>query len=121
MPTWDDVRRIALALPGAVEEGTGFRVGGRRFAHQWRERVDPRRPKVPRAVVLVTWTDGEAEKRLLIEVEPDVFFTEPHYDGYPHVLVRLQAIDLGRLAELIEDAHRDATERPPPRPRRRRA
>jgi hypothetical protein len=37
---------------------------------------------------------------------PDVFFITPHYNGYPAVLVRLEAVDLGQLAELVEDAWR---------------
>ena len=35
-----------------------------------------------------------------------MFFTTPHYDGYPYVLVRLDAVDRNQLAELLEDAWR---------------
>ena len=38
--------------------------------------------------------------------DPDVFFITPHYEGYPAVLVRLEAVDPAMLAELIEDAWR---------------
>jgi hypothetical protein len=43
---------------------------------------------------------------MLLAADPDKFFTEPHYNGFPAVLVRLPAIDTGELAELITDAWR---------------
>jgi hypothetical protein len=46
------------------------------------------------------------DKEALLRSDPDVFFTTPHYDGYPYVLVRLEAVDHAELAELIEDAWR---------------
>jgi hypothetical protein len=47
---------------------------------------------------------GELEKQGLLSLDPKVFFTEPHYDGFPAVLVRLAAIDEGLLAEVIRQA-----------------
>ena len=47
-----------------------------------------------------------AEKEELLAADPEKFFTEPHYNGFPAVLVRLPAIDAGELAELITDAWR---------------
>ena len=47
-----------------------------------------------------------ADREALLLGDPDVFFTTPHYDGYPAVLVRLEAVDPAQLAELIEDAWR---------------
>jgi hypothetical protein len=38
--------------------------------------------------------------------DPEVFFTEPHYDGYPAILVRLPAIDLDLLGVVVTDAWR---------------
>ena len=54
--------------------------------------------------VLVLWTADMVEKESFIDSEPDVFFTAPHYDGYAHVLVRLDRVDEARLAELLEMA-----------------
>ena len=94
MATEDDVRRLALALPGVTERpsyGTpGFRVRDRLFAriHQGDG-------------ALVLWTADPADKESYIASEPDVFFTTPHYDGHAHVLVRLDRIDAPRLAELL--------------------
>ena len=49
-----------------------------------------------------------ADRDALLKGDPDVFFITPHYDGYPAVLVRLDAVEPEQLAELIEDAWRTA-------------
>ena len=101
-----DVRRIAMALPGVTEEDGScyFRVNGDAIAWPWRERVHPRKPKVERRDVFVIPVEDENEKFALCEGESELFFTEPHYDGYAMVLVRLAAIDEARLAELLADS-----------------
>ena len=48
----------------------------------------------------------EAEKQALLLGEPDLFFTTPAYDGWPLVMLRLAAVDVERLAELVTDAWR---------------
>jgi hypothetical protein len=47
-----------------------------------------------------------ADREALLKGQPDVFFSTPHYDGYPVVLVRLEQVDPVQLAELVEDAWR---------------
>jgi hypothetical protein len=94
-----DVRRIALSLPETTEKSSygtpGFRVKDRLFA-RIREEGD----------VLVLWCADEGEKSGLIEAEPHKFFTTPHYDGYPLILVRFEAIDITELTELVTDSWR---------------
>lgn len=108
----EDVRRIALALPGVRQEegGFGFLVDHpgkpKRFAWAWNERVHPHRPRVPRADVLAVRVANQEEKQVLLASDADRFFTEPHYDGFPAVLVRLPAVDVGELEELIANAWR---------------
>jgi hypothetical protein len=101
MSTEEDVRELALALPATTEKpsyGTpGFRVRDRLFARIWVGEEDG---------VLVVWTGGLDEKEGLLAAEPDKLFSTAHYDGHPHVLVRLAAVDRDELAELIEDAWR---------------
>jgi hypothetical protein len=46
------------------------------------------------------------EREALLQGQPEVFFSTPHYDGYPYVLVHLHAVDPVELAELLEDAWR---------------
>jgi hypothetical protein len=46
------------------------------------------------------------EREALLQGQPEAFFSTPHYDGYPYVLVRLEAVDPEELAELLEEAWR---------------
>ena len=99
MPTWDDVVAIGLRFP-EVEVSTWFRTPSLkvRGKSMCRLRTDPD------ALVLRVIDLGEREA--LLQGQPDAFFSTPHYDGYPYVLVRLEAVDPVELAELIEDAWR---------------
>ena len=115
MADQDDVRRIALSLPETFEsEDTfGFRVrnsssksGSKQFAWAWHERVTPGQPRVPRPDVLAVRVAGQGAKDMLLASAPDKFFTEPHYNGFPAVLIRLGAVQLDELRELITDAWR---------------
>jgi hypothetical protein len=100
MVTESQIRRIAMSLPGAYEHAS---YDGR---PSWRTK--PRMftwiRDAPEA--LVVWVDSLDEKELMIAAEPRVFFTTPHYDGYPMVLVRLEAIDVKRARELITESWR---------------
>jgi len=110
----DDVRRIALTLPGAVQDGEKIRYlvdGGKAFAWTWKQRVEPKKARVEQLDVFAVRVSGEEEKGALIAAEPDTFFTEPHYNGYPAVLVRLDAIENDEFAELLTDAWRCAAPR----------
>jgi hypothetical protein len=93
-----DVRRVALALPETSEKvswGTPFfRVRNRGFA------------RLREGDVLAIYCASEEDKHALIASAPEKFFTTPHYDGYSMVLVRLAAIDLPELTELITDSWR---------------
>ncbi|HET7531790.1 MAG TPA: MmcQ/YjbR family DNA-binding protein [Nocardioidaceae bacterium] len=107
----NDVRRIAATLPetevdvdGAGQLKVTFR--GKLLAWTWLERPDPKGPRVPNPSVLALRVAGQGEKEELLASEPRIFFTEPHYDGYPAVLARLDAIDADELGELITDAWR---------------
>jgi hypothetical protein len=109
----DDVRHIALSLPETLESGLGFRVrnpsvksGSRQFAWVWHERVTPGQPRVPRPDVLAVRVAGLAEKEMLLASDPAKFFTEPHYNGFPAVLVRLPEVAADELRELVTDAWR---------------
>ena len=108
MASLDDARRIASALPEAVSdpERFAYRVDGRLFTWTWMERVEPKRPRVPNPEVIAVRVADEAEKEAMLALDAAVFFTEPHYDGYPAVLVRLPAIDVALLDRVIGDAWR---------------
>jgi hypothetical protein len=109
--TWADVRRLALALPGAVE-GTSY--GGQAWkvrdkAFVWERPL--RRADVahlgdaaPDGPVLGVVVADEGVKHALIADDPAVYLTTPHFDGYAVVLVRLDAVDVPELAELVTEA-----------------
>jgi hypothetical protein len=104
----DDLRRLALALPGVEEidcDGFDFRVGGKGFVWSYPERR-PGKPRVLRTDIAVLFVGDEAEKQALLLGEPDVFFTTPGYDGWPLVMLRLDEVDVERLDELVLDAWR---------------
>lgn len=107
-----DVRRMALSLPDTVEEEERFAFAvlnkGKRkaFAWVWLERTAPKQPRVARPDVLAVRVASQAEKESLLAADPATFFTEPHYNGYPAVLVRLPAIEADELRELLTDAWR---------------
>ena len=116
MPTLDDVRAIALGFPGVQEGVDGHRGGatwGTRAAGFVWERGPTGRDlellaalgrEWPAGDVVGVRTDGLPAKQALLETYPDAFFTIPHFDGYPAVLVRLDTVDLVQLREVITDA-----------------
>jgi hypothetical protein len=104
----DDVRRVALALPGVEEiasEGFDFRVGGHGFVWSYPERI-PGHRRVIRTDIAVLYVGDEAEKQALVLGEPDVFFTATGYTDWPLVMLRLTEVDVDRLTELVTDAWR---------------
>jgi hypothetical protein len=104
----DDVRRLALALPGVEEidsDGFDFRVAGKGFVWSYPERR-PGQPRRIRVDIAVLYVGDEAEKQALLRGEPGLFFTAPGYEDWPLVLLRLAEVDLQRLTELVTDAWR---------------
>jgi hypothetical protein len=112
MATQADVRRIALALPETEEEKGRFAFSVRAkgklkgFAWVWLERVDPKKARVPNPAVLAVRVASLNDKNLMIAAEPKKFFTEPHYNGYPAVLVRLAEVSVAELRPLLAEAWR---------------
>ena len=102
-------RRLAVALPGVTDRSTEASVvlhlAGKLFAWSWPERVRSKGPRVPRLDVLVLYCPVEA-KETMIEADPDKFFTHAHYDGYPAVLLRLDAVDEAELRPILLSAWR---------------
>jgi hypothetical protein len=99
MPDWADVVAAGRSLP-EVEESTWFRTPCLRVRKKSFCRM-----KEDGETLVVRVVDLE-DKEALLRSDPEVFFTTPHYDGWPYVLVRLARVDPGQLGELIEDAWR---------------
>ena len=109
MITADQVRAIAMALPEAEDRSSdtrlAFEVRGKGFAWSWLERSTPKGPRAPRLDVLAVRCRSE-EKDVILESDPAVYFTEPHYKGFPAVLIRLDVITEADLAALLTAAWR---------------
>jgi hypothetical protein len=111
MATWDDVRRIALALPEAGEKlswGTpSWHVWGKGFV--WdrplhKSDLAALGDDAPDGPILGVRVADEGVKQALIADDPAVYFTIPHFDGYPAVLVLLDRIGVPELEEVITEA-----------------
>jgi len=110
MATRSDVRKISLSFPETREEEGHFAFGVRNgekykgFCWVWMERVQPKKPRVPNPDVLAVRVANLDAKEILLMADPDKFFNEPHYEGFPAVLVRLKAIGRAELRSLLADA-----------------
>jgi hypothetical protein len=105
-----DVQRIAVALPGVVERQARYlewRVAERNLAWERplrRSDLAALGDAAPEGPVLAVRTADEGVKQALIADDPTVFFTTPHFDGYPAVLIRLADASTDLLTEVITEA-----------------
>ena len=106
--TWEDVARIVGELPETTEASPrDWRV--RKKLMVWER---PLRKAdyaalgddAPDGDILGARVSDEGIKFALIADDPGVYFTTPHFDGYPMVLVRLAEISVAELEELVTDA-----------------
>jgi hypothetical protein len=111
MATWDDVRRLALALPETSErrsrELMQWRVKDKLFVWERplrRSDLEALGSGAPDGPILGARVEHEGAKRALVADEPGVFFTTPHFDGYPAILVRLGRISAHDLEEVVVEA-----------------
>lgn len=110
MVTQDDVRRIALALPETSEELGWFKFFVlqknklKAFAWVWLKRTHPKKARTPNPEVIAVRVEGLMHKEALLATNPQIYFTEPHYNNYPAVLVRLNQVSIEQLQEILEDA-----------------
>jgi hypothetical protein len=109
--TWNDVRRIALALPGTAEQSSrgipAWRVKDKGFIWERplrRADVEALGPAAPDGPILAARVADLGVKQALLTDDPDVYFTTPHFNGYPAILVRLDLIAVAELGELIVEA-----------------
>jgi hypothetical protein len=107
MAGWDDVQRLALGLPEVAEDNGTWRVRGKGFVWERPLRkgdLEALGAAAPTGPILGARIADVGEKEVLIASNPAVFFTTPHFNGYPAILVQLAEIDVDELAELITDA-----------------
>jgi hypothetical protein len=111
MASWDDVRRLALGLPEA-SEGTSYgltawKVRDKTFV--WERPLRKRELEelgeaAPGGEILGARVEDLDAKEALLADDCGHFFTTPHFDGYPAVLVKLDEVGSEELREVIVDA-----------------
>jgi hypothetical protein len=115
MASWEDVRRVVQALPETAEGPThdalmSWRVKGKLIAWERPLRkadLEALGGAAPEGEILGARVPDVETKDALIAERPDVYFTTPHFDGYPAILARLDVIDADELHELIVEAWLD--------------
>jgi hypothetical protein len=110
----EDVHELALRMPHVTiwrgKQGNPvYQVGGKSFVFFRTPRPDAFDPESGERYpdVIVFWVPSEADKQALIQDETTPFFTTPHFDGHPSVLVRASRIGeltVPELTEIIQDA-----------------
>lgn len=107
---FDDVRRIALALPETTEDGAdhpSWRIRKKLVAWDRPLRkgdLEHLGPGAPTGSILGVRTADLDTKAELLATEGPTVFTTPHFNGYPSVLVMLDQVDLALLEELVTEA-----------------
>jgi hypothetical protein len=111
MANWDDVARLALALPETAEGSSygnrAWTVKGKAFVWERPLRktdLEALGDAAPDGPILGARVEHLGAKEALLADDPDVYFTTPHFDGYPAILVRLENIGLAELEELLAEA-----------------
>ena len=126
MVTFDDVARIALALPEteeitsygnvswAVQSGPTSREGAKSKGFVWERPLSKKDRKLlteageievpPDEVILAARVEDLAEKEAVLAEHAEATFTTPHFHGYPAVLVRLDRVDEALLDEMVTSA-----------------
>jgi hypothetical protein len=114
MATLRDLDRLALALPETTKEVSddgrpSYLVHGKVFIFHRSRRPDAVDPETGERLddVLMFRVDGPEAKELVLADPRKLFFTTPHFDGYPAVLIRipdLAHLDLGELRETVVEA-----------------
>ena len=111
--TVDDVHHLARAMPDVTVAGDPdhpvYQVGGKSFVIFRTPRPDAVDPDTGDRYpdVIIFWVASEADKQALVQDPSSPFFTTPHFDGHPSVLVRASRIGeltYAEVAEVVQDA-----------------
>src|SRR3954451_9552617 len=111
MASWDDVARLALAMPGAEERDSRghrqWRVKDKLFVWERplrRSDLEALGDGAPDGPILGARVEHEIAKQALVQDPSGLYFTTPHFDGNPAILVQLEPLGLDELEELVTEA-----------------
>jgi hypothetical protein len=110
----EDVHELASGMPHVtVEHGPRgnavYQVGGKSFVFFRTPRPDAVDPTTGERYtdVIIFWVPSESDKQALVQDPCSPFFTTPHFNGHPSVLIRasrLGELTLQELTEVVQDA-----------------
>jgi hypothetical protein len=110
----DDVHELALGMPHVtVWNGPRgnpiYQVGGKSFVFFRTPRPDAADPETGERYpdVIMFWVTSEDDKQALVQDQGSPFFTTPHFDGHPSVLIRgsrIGELTVTELTEIVQDA-----------------
>ncbi|CAN5842314.1 MmcQ/YjbR family DNA-binding protein [soil metagenome] len=112
MATLNDLHKLALSLPetsqaeGQIAYAVQNKGKAKGFAWGWMERIDPKKARVLNPEVIAVRVRDLHEKEAVLAIYPEKFFTEPHYNNFPAILVRLAAVEVDELQALLTTAWR---------------
>lgn len=106
MATVSDLERIALSLPEVTQGEAGFAVYGKGFTWVYAEKIKGQKERTLHPEIYAVRVANAEEKALLLAADPTKFFTDDHYNGFPAVMVRLAAVEIDELTELLTEAWR---------------
>jgi hypothetical protein len=108
--TWDDVQRLALGLPETSERlsrgNRQWRVREKLFVWErplLRPDLEALGERAPTGPVVAARVEHLGAKEALLAADPAVYFTTPHFDGYPAVLARLDPLSESDLEEFVTE------------------
>jgi hypothetical protein len=108
---WEDVRKIALALPETSERSSRgsaqWRVKDKLFVWERplrRKEIEALGAGAPDGPIVAARVEHLLAKEALLADDPSRFFTTPHFDGYPAILARLERLTVADLQELVTEA-----------------
>jgi hypothetical protein len=111
MASWEDVQRIALALPATSERDARgkrwWQVKDKGFVWERplrQKEIESFEGELPDGPILAAQVEHLGAKEALLADDPSVYFTTSHFDGYAAILVRLERISSEELEELVTEA-----------------
>jgi hypothetical protein len=111
MASWEDVARLALAMPGAEERTSRghrqWRVKDKLFVWERplrRSDLEALGDAAPSGPILGARVEHEIAKQALVQDPSGLYFTTPHFRGYPAILVQLEPLGLDELSEVVTEA-----------------
>jgi hypothetical protein len=109
-----DVHELAIGMPHVTvvhgpQGNPIYQVGAKSFVFFRNPRPDAVDPETGERYpdVIMFWVTSEADKQALVQDQGSPFFSTPHFDGHPSVLVRgsrIGELTVRELAEVIQDA-----------------